>query len=123
MGYATSCPGPWKVTFPPRVERSTVAPAAAISLLEASTFSAEGCNRPSVKTGGCSSSSSVSPRVPARTSAASARCSCCEVGYPTLPSLCARTRRTVRPGAAAAASPRRAAMRLSPVGPVHTAGP
>eukprot|EP00964_Phaeocystis_antarctica_P006810 scaffold3688_cov71-Phaeocystis_antarctica.AAC.2 len=64
IGYATSCPGPWNVTLPPRSDCTTLAPAASISSRVTSTLASQDCSRPSVKTGGCSTSSSVSRTSP-----------------------------------------------------------
>src|SRR2546423_11767942 len=76
-----SCPGPWNVDLPPRFvsTTSTSAPSGTCS-------SASSVRRPSVTTGGCSSSTTVSGIAPCDTAPASDRCSSHASRYGTAPS-------------------------------------
>src|SRR5436190_3030191 len=72
IGYPTSCPGPWKVTSPPRSTSNSSTPRVASSAGDASRWRSFD-ERPSVTTGGCSTrssrSSAISPLIRARATA------------------------------------------------------
>src|SRR5438876_9888565 len=77
-----SCPGPWNVDLPPRFVSTT-----STSVCSGRCSSAaSSVRRPSVTTGGCSSSSTVSGIAPCETAPASDRCSSHASRYGTTPS-------------------------------------
>src|SRR5215831_15855782 len=93
MGYPTNCPGPWYVTSPPRPV-SCNSMFSARSRLSSSKMLERSAPRPSVKTGGCSSSKSCSGARPAAQSSTARSCMVRPVEYSTRPSMAASQMRT-----------------------------